>query len=62
LTTDGHGLNPKAEIRNPKGNGFDANFANFHELTKRDLTTEPMLGSKQPKLGLPRNTDKKRIG
>jgi hypothetical protein len=35
--------------------------ANYHELTKRDLTTEPMIGSKEPKLGLPMDTDKKRI-
>jgi hypothetical protein len=35
--------------------------ANWHEFRGKILTTEPMIGSKQPKLGLPMDTDKKRI-
>jgi hypothetical protein len=33
----------------------------FHKFDGKILTTKPMIGSRQPKLGLPRDTDKKRI-
>ena len=49
-----------AEIRSGeiRSGNFDANDANSHEF----LTPEPMIGSRQPKLGLPIITDKRSEG